>query len=126
MNNDFPSLFRLAKNVARMSQHPKHRLGAVLVSKGKPVSVGHNQYKSHPEAKYTGLHAEVQALKNSGKSEIRGSTIFVYRNTKDGKLAIAKPCKDCMTELEKFGIKWVFYTTGEYPYFEVIRIKRRH
>jgi len=30
-----------------------------------------------------------------------------------------------MAELESFGIKWVFYTTGEYPYFEVIRIKRR-
>jgi deoxycytidylate deaminase len=121
MNNNFPSIFRLARNIAKMSQHPKHKLGAVLVVKGTPLSVGHNQRKSHPEAFYTGLHAEIQALKNSGKKEIKGSTMFVYRNRKDGTLAMAKPCVNCMEELKKFGIKRVWYTTSEYPYFETIK-----
>ncbi len=121
--NYFPSLFRLAKSVSKLSQHPRHKLGAVLVVKGKPISVGHNQYKTHPEAKYTGLHAEIQALKSSGKNVIRGSTMFVYREKKDGSLGLSKPCKDCMKELKKFGIKWICYTTEEYPYFEIIKIK---
>lgn len=122
--NDFPTMFRLAKNVSKLSQHPKHKLGAALVYNGKPVSVGHNRHKSHPEAKYSGLHAEIQALKSSGRSKIRGSSMFVYRETKQGCLALAKPCKDCMSKLIDFGIKWLFYTTSEYPYFEVIRIKK--
>lgn len=124
MNTDFPTMFRLAKNVSKLSQHPKHKMGAVIVANGKPISVGHNQYKSHPEAKYSGLHAEIQALKTSGKSKIKGSSIFVYRETKHGDLALAKPCNDCTKQLVEFGIKWVFYTTDEYPYFEVIRIKK--
>ena len=126
MNNDFPSLFRLAKNVSKLSQHPKHKLGAVLVVNGKPVSVGHNQHKSHPEAKYTGLHAEIQALKSSGKERIKGSSIFVYREKKNGSIGMSKPCKDCMSKLIKFGVKWVFYTIEEYPYFEVIKLKKEH
>ncbi len=121
--NYFRCLFRLAKNVSKLSQHPTHKLGAVLVVKGKPISVGHNQYKTHPEAKYTGLHAEIQALKSSGKDIIRGSTMFVYREKKDGSLGLSKPCKDCMKELKKFGIKWICYTIEEYPYFEIIKIK---
>ncbi len=123
--NDFPSMFRLAKNVSKLSHHPRHRLGAVLVVKGKPISVGHNQYKTHPEARYSGLHAEIQALKSCGKKKIKGSSIFVYREKKDGSLGVSKPCKDCMIELEKFGIKWIFYTISEYPYFETIKVKRR-
>lgn len=123
MNNDFPSLFRLAKNVSKLSQHPKHKLGAVLVVKGKPISVGHNQYKSHPEAKYTGLHAEIQAIKTSGKDKIKGSSIFVYRENKNGRLALAKPCGDCMKKITDFGIKIIFFTISEYPYFDYIKIK---
>lgn len=124
MNKDLPSLFRLAKNVSKLSQHPRHKLGAVIVVNGKPVSVGYNHYKSHPEARYSGIHAEIHAIKTTGKNKIKGSSIFVYRKTKDGKLAIAKPCEDCMKNLADFGIKWVFYTTNEYPYFEVIRLKK--
>lgn len=121
--NDFPSIFRLAKNISRLSQRPRHKLGAVLVVKGKPISVGHNQYKTHPEAKYTGLHAEIQAIKSSGKERIKGSSIFVYREKKDGSLGISKPCKDCMRQLKEFGVRWVFFTIEEYPYFEIIKIK---
>lgn len=124
MNDDFPTFFRLAKNVSKLSLHPKHKLGAVLVVKGKPISVGHNQYKTHPEAKYTGLHAEIQAIKSSGKEKIKGSSIFVYREKKDESLGVSKPCKDCMKRLKKFGVRWVFYTTEEYPYFEIMKVKK--
>ena len=120
--NHLPSMFRLAKNVSKLSSHPKHKLGAVLVVNGKPVSAGHNQIKTHPEAKWTGLHAEIQAIKTYGKDSAKGSSIFVYRERKDHSVALAKPCSDCMNALKQFGVKWVFYTTDEYPYFEMIKI----
>lgn len=119
---NMPSIFRLAKNVSKISGN-KHKLGAVLVKKGTPISVGCNQTKSNPHAPWVGLHAEVQCLKASGKDELKGSTIFVYRETKKGMPALAKPCQNCMNELREFGIKWVYYTTGEYPYFDVMKIQ---
>ena len=123
MNKDLPSIFRLAKNTSKLSPHPRHKLGAVLVVNGKPISVGHNQYKTHPEAPFVGLHAEIQAIKNSGKDRIKGSSIFVYREKKDGSIGISKPCKHCMRQLKKFGVRWIFYTIEEYPFFESIRIR---
>lgn len=123
MDNNLPSLFRLARNVSKLSPHRKYKIGAVLVINGKPISVGHNQSKTHPQALYTGLHAEIQALKASGKSKLKGSIVFVYRNRKDGSLAIARPCKNCMKELKEFGVKRIFYTCDEYPFFESEDIK---
>jgi len=122
-NENIPSAFRLAKNVSKLSPHPKYKLGAVLVVNGKAVSVGHNQYKSHPEAKYSGIHAEICALRNSGKKRIRGSSIFVYRENKLGRLALSKPCPDCMKALKSFGVRWIYFTTNEYPYFDVLKVR---
>jgi deoxycytidylate deaminase len=115
-------MFYLAKNISKLSSHPKHRMGAVIVDKGTPISVGCNQCKSHPLAKWNGLHAEVQAIHTSGKNRIRGSSVFIYRERKSGLPAMARPCCDCMNALREFGVRWVYYTTNDFPFWDVERL----
>ena len=116
------NFFRLARNVSELSKHKKQRMGAVLVVNGHPLSVGCNQSKTHPDAPYNGLHAEVQAMKTSGKTKIFGSSIYVYRRRKDGKIGVAKPCNHCIKPLEQFGVRWIYYSTDEYPFWKVEKI----
>lgn len=97
-------------------------MGAVIVYKGHPVSVGCNQTKTHPNAPYTGLHAEVQAIRASDRDSLNGSSIFVYRRRKDGRIGKARPCEHCMKELKRVGVRWIYYSIDEYPYWEVEKI----
>jgi len=118
--------FELARNVSKYSNH-KYQIGCVLINH-KPLSVGFNKTKTHtkyanPETSIRkAVHAEVIAILNSGKESIRNGTAYIYRETKDGNPALARPCKDCMERLENFGIKRIFYTTEEYPYYREERI----
>lgn len=115
-------MFRLARNISKLSSHHKVRMGAVIVKNGKPISVGCNQKKSHPSAPVCGLHAEASAIRYAGKANLRGSSIFVYRERKDGRLGMARPCEHCVELLKKNGIKWMWYTTPEYPWFDCERL----
>lgn len=119
---NIPGFFKLAKHISQLSTHNRCHLGAVIVSNGKPIGVGFNKGKSNPHAPYCGLHAEISAIRNSGRTDLKGCTIFVYRETKRGVIAIAKPCKNCEQILKSMFIKRVFYTTNfqdGFPYFEV-------
>lgn len=118
-----PSFFRLAENASKYSTHKHFHLGAVLVVNGHPISVGYNQGKSHPDGRFKGLHAEVAAMKTSGKSRIKGSSLFVYRQKKTGAIGMSRPCSHCMKKLKEFGVKLVYYSTEEYPFWEVERLK---
>ena len=115
------SMFRLAKNISKISNH-RYKMGAVIVKNGNVISVGTNQLKTHPEAPRNGLHCEIHAIKCSGKYDLKGSSIFVYRETRKGKIAKARPCIYCMEELKKKGFKSIFYTIDEYPFFESEKI----
>ena len=120
-------MFTLAKNVSKLSSH-RFKMGAVLVKNGTPISVGYNQVKSNPRAPICGLHAEAQAIRSSGKDSVPGGIMFVYREMQPKSRnpqkipALAKPCPHCMKELQEFGIKKVYYTTNEYPYFDMMKI----
>ena len=115
-------MFRLAKNVSKLSKH-KTPMGAVIVKNGNVISVGENQLKSHPEAwNNTGLHCEIRAVKCSGKYDLEGSTIVVYRENKKGEIALAKPCPDCQKFLKEKGFKWMYYSIPEYPFFDCEKI----
>jgi len=117
-----PSMFRLAKNTSKHSEHRRHKMGAVVVVNGHPVSVGFNKAKTNPNAPYVGLHAEVVALRNTGKKEMKGCSIFVYRKRKDGRIGMARPCEHCMEELKRFGVKWIYYSVDEWPFWNVEKI----
>jgi tRNA(Arg) A34 adenosine deaminase TadA len=111
------SMLRFAKNVAKTSEH-RYPMAAVIVHNGKPISVGINQIKTHPDAPRNGLHAECHAIKCSGKYDLAGATIFVYRQKRNGEVGMARPCPDCLKILKEKGFKYMYYTTNKYPFFD--------
>ncbi len=111
------SMFRLAKNISKLSQH-RYPMGAVIVKNGNVISVGENQLKTHTKAWRNGLHCEIKAIMCSGKYDLQGSNIFVYRENKKGEISMAKPCKDCQRILKEKGFKWMYFSVPEYPFFD--------
>jgi deoxycytidylate deaminase len=119
---DLKRYFTLARNVSKHAEY-KIKVGCVILDHGTPVSVGFNKIKFDglfSDKDYNSIHAEASAVKASGKSQIRGSIFFVYRETRNGMPALAKPCKNCMEKIIKFGAKKVYYSTNEFPYWECL------
>lgn len=121
-------MFSLAKNASQLSDFPKQKLGCVIIYKNKVISVGYNTTKENPiQKKYNisrgfdvhsaknSLHAEMMALNKIKDMDINyeKATICVYREFKNGKLALAKPCFACMNAIKDFGIKDIYYTDYE-------------
>lgn len=63
------------------------------------------------------LHAEIAALISSGRVDLSGAEIYIYRENKHGKIASSKPCVSCTQALKDAGVRHVYYTTnGGYAY----------
>lgn len=101
----------LAKQLSKLSTH-RSRIGSVVVRKSKPVGLGFNSLKTHTKSpsKYHCLYAEVSAVLNA-RADTTGCDVYVYREDKNGKMAMSKPCKDCHNFLLDVGIRRVYYTT---------------
>lgn len=115
--------FQAAKVISQLSQHHRFKVGAVITYKNKLISAGTNTEKSHPVQKrydkdrgfptHHGCHAEVRAILN-GKSDIlTGCSIYVYRETKNGRLANSRPCSACVKMIKDYNIKKIYYTTED-------------
>jgi len=120
--------FEYLKHIAEdVSPVRSARLSAMLMYKGKIVSVGINQLKSHPfAAKYAKnkdaiyLHAEADCILKASKklteAEMKKSTLYVcrvkYNSHTNGKIIFgkAKPCEGCENCIRAHGIKKVIYT----------------
>lgn len=120
--------FNLAYNACFYSDFMKARLGAVLIYKGKVMSVGWNSNKTSPLQRelnrYRGydvdssiahntIHAEVSCLTKAKDLNIDWSraSIFVYRIKKDGSKGYARPCEGCQVLIKSMGIKNIYYST---------------
>lgn len=107
-----------AFNLARLESlkvNFRSRIGAVLVHRNKIVSVGRNYpLKTHPILrkydKHKTLHAEIDCMIGLDRSLSVGSTIYTYREDRNGNLKKSKPCLMCMSIMRELGIKKVFYT----------------
>ena len=118
------SLFRIAKNVAELSDH-RHKIGAVLYHKHTIIGSGHNSntktdiIQAKLDKKKYGcessgkLHAESALLIPFLKRHIdlSGSELFIYRERKDHSLGMARPCSSCMKLIKQAGIKKIHYST---------------
>lgn len=104
---------KLAQKMSRLSTHSKARIGAVIANGSREVSRGYNSIKTHTRSNtpYEDLHAEASAIVNAGFREIRGCDIYVYRENKNGEMAISKPCIYCQDLIKRSGIRRVIYTT---------------
>lgn len=111
---------KIAKEVSKTSDH-RVKVGAVIAKK-KPIVACSNKNITHPlyadpsKGKSSSLHAEIRCIIHS-KCNLVGGEIYVYRETKDGNYALAKPCKVCLQALKEAGIRKIFYTIKEYPFY---------
>ena len=116
--------FRAAKAVSELSDYPIHKLGCVVVKGHRIVSSGHNhktrccalQAKLDTE-KYGvncpgRMHAEIMALMPlmRDKVNLSNASLYIYREHKNGTLAMARPCSSCEKIIKELGIRKVFYT----------------
>ena len=116
--------FNAAKAISKHSDHPQYKLGCVVVDRHKIISSGANSrsrthgLQARIDTEHFGCtcpgykHAEVDALLPLIKKgvDLSKASIYVYREHKNGTLALARPCARCEALLRKYKIKRVFYT----------------
>jgi deoxycytidylate deaminase len=117
----------LAKKESRKSSY-KHKIGAVVVSGGSLLSKGYNQIRHAKEFKEyvvweESLHAERDALRKvKSKDSLVGSTVFIYREHRNGNPATATPCNACFNMIKQAGIKKIFFSTETFPFYAEIKL----
>ena len=104
--------FNIAKVASQKSVHHTAKIGAVVVKRGNIISIGFNQLKTHAKSPhpYSMIHAEFDSIFGCSREDLKNSDIYVYRETKDGRLACSKPCESCQKFISSNGIKNVYYT----------------
>ena len=107
-------LIKIAKN---SSVNQKH--SAALIKGDEIYNIGFNKYCSN--AKYSTIHAEIDALMTFNKKYvkgIKGMDIIIIRinnfksnnNNNNINLKISRPCNNCIDTLRKFDIRKVYYS----------------
>ena len=140
MNSD-SHLFKLARECSFKSDYSgcgRARIGCVISYKGTVLAKGYNTDRTHTaQAKYNKwrykdkgntylpakCHAEVATLNKIQYLDIDFSKahIYVYRELRDGTLAMARPCPACFAAIKAMGIKYVHYTTNNGTAMEVMK-----
>ena len=120
----------LAREASKESDFPQHKLGCCIVYKGLPLAYGFNTQKTSPiqkeynkeregfdtEANYVRnntLHSEMMALNKIANLDIDFSkaSVFVFRETKNHRRAMSRPCAACRKRMLDLGIKDCYFTT---------------
>lgn len=115
------------------------RIGCVIAYKGTILAKGWNTDKTHTTQAYYNKwrfqdngghyypskgHAELTALQKVRYLDIDFSRvhIYVYRELRNGELALSRPCPSCMAFLKEKGIRHIHYTTDQGFAHEVIKV----
>lgn len=120
------AFFRIAQNISTMSDHSQ-KIGCAVVQKHRVISTGCNsQTKCHSlqarldkerfgECVPGKLHAETAALLPFVQNNIKlhGASIYIFRQHKDGSLAMARPCPSCMKLIKQCGIRRIYYSSDD-------------
>jgi deoxycytidylate deaminase len=126
MNNKDNKMFKIAKEVATMSDFPRIHVGAVVTEGKTIISTGYNSYKTNPiqhrynkyrilnnyDSSIAKEHAEIHALSRLiGKNEIDWTkvSIYIYREKNDGLPACSRPCPACMKLIKDLNIKNIYF-----------------
>lgn len=125
--------FNAARRCAEASNYngaSRVKIGAVAVFRRTVIARGCNKNKTHPLQQYynslrydtegnhyypSKIHAEMELISKIRHLDINFSEIeiYIYRETKDGNKAMARPCVACTKALKDLGIKKVCYTTND-------------
>lgn len=127
--------FKAAKAVSELSDFKQYHIGAVAVYGHKIISSGYNSYKTNPMQKRLNIyrfeadtpatvHSELACLlplMNRKDINFSDVSLYIYREYKNGTLAMSRPCASCMALLKNLGIRHIYYTgDGSYINEEII------
>ena len=130
-NNPYTSLKKTASRL--LKKHPsdhKHKLIALTFRGNQLLSYGFNVPKTHTYPATVASHNRIDRMySNSDRDyvsacihaewaaakQVSGNfdTVFVYRETKDGFLANARPCLLCQAILKTKGCKTILFSTDK-------------
>lgn len=120
--------FKTARKVMLESDFSgRAKMGCAVVYKGAVIATASNSDKTCPiQRKYNDYrfedcgtpaktHAEIGALKKIRWLDIDFGKvyIYIYRENKLGRRAMARPCASCMAYIKAMGIRHVCYTTED-------------
>ena len=120
--------FKMAREIS-FSSDVNPKIGCVVVFGKAVISFGSNLNRTSPlqkrmnfykhfanfdECKHS-KHAEINALSPLIGKEINWKKvkIYIYRELKNGTIALARPCISCRKLIEKLGIKNIYYTNEQ-------------
>lgn len=107
----------MAREAAKMSKDPRHKVGAVIVRPDRTVAgMGYNgfprgvkddpeRYKDKPTKRLITVHAEANAILNA-RENLTGTTLFV---------SPLHPCSNCSGLIIQSGIKRIIYEMPKKP-----------
>jgi deoxycytidylate deaminase len=110
---------RKAYEASLHADHPTFRLGCVIMIKGNRIIAegANDKYRSHPYVQKHGqwfnhgIHAELAAIfRVKNRENLRGATVYIFRQTKNGDFANARPCPMCYELIKNSGVKRIIYT----------------
>ena len=108
---------KAASKEAKKSPFKQHKLGAVIVKRGRILSTGYNEIRWNKKLRKENIHAEesaiVKLLTEKRMHDLVGADIYVTRFTKGGRVGMARPCGCCNRLIATCGIRRVFYTTDD-------------
>lgn len=102
---------KMAKRISQKSDHHAHKIGCVVARKNKILGSGFNLIKTHTKSPHAfkSIHAEFMAALNAN-FDLKGATVYIFREHKNGTWAISKPCSSCWEFLIECGAKEVIYS----------------
>lgn len=117
------------------------RIGCIVVYKGSILAKGYNTNRTHTyQARFNKIrykengnnylpekmHAEISVLQRIKYLDIDFSRVhlYIYRELKNGHIALAKPCPACMAAIKQMGIKHIHYTSYDGFVYEKLVLRR--
>jgi deoxycytidylate deaminase len=103
--------YNLLKQLSEKSDHHRHKMSCVITRKGRVIGRGFNSISTSPNSPHPWgcKHAEYNAFINSGR-DIKGATVYVFRENKNGVPSMARPCSSCFKFLVENGAKLIIYS----------------
>lgn len=129
-NRTIEKFLMKAKESSFNATYPRQKLGSCLVygnkiialgcntNKTSPVQVKFNKYRNYTDfyAKNNGVvHAEISILLKTKFLDLDWSktTLYIYRQFKDGHRALSRPCNACAQACWERGIGTIIYSTED-------------
>jgi len=104
---------KLAARYAYRDDMRNHCVGAVAVrSDGKLVHARNSPVIETSLTQFTRIRLSHAECRLALKLDVN-AIVYVARVTKDGKFALAKPCRMCQDALRQRGVKIVYYTVSD-------------